>query len=163
MWNRRVGSTLSGTLIWVSCSLGAAIAFVGCATYRQDLARARAHYDKNEFEPALALLRVLEPDTDSFNRAEQAQYAYTRGMTDFRLASLASEGSGVSDPKQGFRSNARHWLGVARAMEKESPGGLRDDEKQRLEDALRDLNHDVYGGADAVSGELDGGAANRAK
>jgi hypothetical protein len=135
----------------------ASLSATSCSTYRSDLDRARAHYDKNEFEPALALFRVLEPDLDSFEPAQHAQYAYSRGMTDYRLASLVSEGSGVSDPKQAFRSHARHWLAVARAVEKETPGGLTADEKQRLEDALKDLNRDVYGGGDTAA-DADGGA-----
>jgi hypothetical protein len=130
--------------------LAAALAAAGCSTYRSDLDRARAHYDKNEYEPALALFRVLEPDIDSFSPAEHAQYAYSRGMTDYRLSSLVSAGSSVTDPKQAYRSNARHWLAVARAVEKENPGGLADEEKGRLEDALTDLNHDVYGGGDST-------------
>ena len=69
-------------------------------------------------------------------------------MTDYRLSSLASAGSNVSDPKRAFRDNSRHWLGVAAAIEKESPGGLTEDEKTRLGETLTDLNHDVYGGAD---------------
>jgi hypothetical protein len=132
-------------LVGASVATGAA----GCSTYRSDLDRARSHYDKNEYEPALALFRVLEPDIDSFSPAEHAQYAYSRGMTDYRLSSLVSAGNSVTDPKQAYRSNARHWLAVARAVEKETPGGLADEEKGRLEDALTDLNHDVYGGGDA--------------
>jgi hypothetical protein len=128
-----------------------------CATYRQDLERARTHYDKNEYEPALALFRVLEPDIDSFSPAEYAQYSYSRGMTDYRLSGLVSAGNAASDPKQSFRSHARHWLAVARAVEKETPGGLTPDEKQRLEEALNDLNRDVYGGGDSAS-DVDGGA-----
>lgn len=130
----------------------AALSGVSCATYRSDLDRARAHYDKNELEPALALFRVLEPDIDSFSSAEHAQYAYSRGMTDYRLASLANAGgsSTMMDPKQAFRSNARHWLAVARAVDNETPGGLTPDEKQRLDEALTDLNKDVYGGGDSA-------------
>jgi hypothetical protein len=144
--------------------LGGALALAfgaGCATYRQDLERARAHYEKNEYEPALALFRVLEPDMDSFSSAEQTQYAYSRGMTDYRLAALANQGNGVADPKGSFRANARHWLAVARAIEKETPGGMTGDEKQRLDDALVDLNKDVYGGGDsapAASGTPAAGA-----
>lgn len=134
----------------VTCS-AALLSGAGCATYRDDLQRARAHYDKNEYEPALALFRVLEPDADSFSPAEYAQYSYSRGMTDYRLSSLVSSGNAASDPKQAFRSHARHWLAVARAVEKETPGGLTPDEKQRLEDALTDLNKDVYGGGDSAS------------
>ncbi|MFT3775791.1 MAG: hypothetical protein QM820_61370 [Minicystis sp.] len=126
-------------------------AAMGCATYRSDLERARAHYDHNEYEAALALFRVLEPDVDSFSTGEHAQYAYSRGMTDYRLAALANPGTAVADPKASFRSNARHWLAVARAIEKETPGGLTPDEKQRLDDALTDLNKDVYGGADSAA------------
>jgi hypothetical protein len=154
---RRSGSpfVLHGALVRRGVfALGGVLAFalgVGCATYRQDLDRARAHYDKNEYEPALALFRVLEPDMDSFSSAEQTQYAYSRGMTDYRLAALANQGNGVADPKGSFRSNARHWLAVARAIEKETPGGLTGDEKQRLDDALVDLNKDVYGGGDATA------------
>jgi hypothetical protein len=128
-----------------------------CATYRQDLERARTHYEKNEYEPALALFRLLEPDVDSFSPAEYAQYSYSRGMTDYRLSLLVTAGNAASDPKQAFRSHARHWLAVARAIEKETPGGLTGDEKQRLEETLNDLNRDVYGGGDTVA-DADAGA-----
>jgi hypothetical protein len=152
---RRSAIVLSSILL---VALGAALPLsaASCATYRSDLERARAHYDKNEYEAALALFRVLEPDIDSLSPAEHAQYAYSRGMTDYRLASLASPGASVIDPKQAYRSHARHWLAVARAVEKETPGGLKDEEKQRLEEALTDLNRDVYGGGDTV--DADAGA-----
>jgi hypothetical protein len=71
-------------------------------------------------------------------------------MTDFRLSALAVGGSGVVDPKKAYRSNARHWLAVAAATEKNTPGGLTGDEKTRLEETLTDLNRDVYGGAEAL-------------
>src|SRR5580693_7675492 len=113
---RRPALLVSPALVLAGCLCAlASLSLGGCATYRSDLERARAHYDKNEFEPALALFRVLEPDIDSFSRAEYAQYAYSRGMTDYRLSALvASSGSSVSDPKQAYRSHARHWLAVAR-------------------------------------------------
>ncbi len=129
----------------------------GCATYHDDLVRARAHYDGNQHEKALAIFRVLEMDIDSLSEGEQAQYAYLRGMTDFRLAgsSLTSNVSGgAADPKKAYRTNARHWLAIAAAIEKQTPGGLTPDEKKRLEESLTDLNKDVYGGAEA----LDDGA-----
>lgn len=132
-------------------ALGASLLMASCATYRQDLERARAHYDKNEYEPALALFRVLEPDMDSFSDGELAQYAYSRGMTDYRLASLVTAGASVADPKQGYRSNSRHWLAFAKAVEDKTPGGLSADEIARLKEALVDLNHDVYGGGEVAS------------
>jgi hypothetical protein len=131
-------------------ALALPLASAGCATYRQDLERAKTHYEANEYEKALALFRVLEPDMDSLSEAEKTQFAYFRGMTDYRLAGLANPGSGMSNPKQDFRSNARHWLGVASAIEKQTQGGLSGDEKQRLADAMTDLNKDVYGGGDSA-------------
>ncbi len=146
------------------CALGA----VTCATYKEDLDRSRAHYDgtsvdaarkeyeENQYEKALALLRVLEHDIDSLSPGEQAQYAYLRGMTGYRLSqssrltSSAQEGSSVSNPKLMYRMNARHWLGVAAATEKNTPGGLTPEEKTRLAEVMDDLNKDVYGGAENI-------------
>jgi hypothetical protein len=142
----------------VSILAFAASAF-GCATYRQDLDRARKHYDQNQYEKALALFRVLEPDMDSLSDPEQAQYAYLRGMTDYRLASqqvAANVSGGVVDPRRSFRDNARHWLAVAAATEKNTPGGLTPDERKRLTDALDDLNKDVYGGVEATDDKPEG-------
>lgn len=136
---------LAATLV-----LASLFALGGCATYKQDLERAEKHYSDNQFEPALALFRVLEDDLDSLSPGDQARYAYLRGMTDFRLAALAVSGSGAADPKKAFRSNARHWLAVAAATEKNTPGGLTPDEKTRLEETLTELNREVYGGADTT-------------
>src|SRR5512139_1309424 len=146
---RRFSSLVS---IATALALGGSVLF-GCATYRQDLERAQKHYEENQYEKALALFRVLEPDIDSLSDAEQAKYAYLRGMTDYRLAGLALAASvpgGVADPRRNFRDNARHWLAVAAAIEKNTPGGLTGDEKKRLGDALTDLNKDVYGGIESV-------------
>jgi hypothetical protein len=147
------GSALAGPIM---LALAWALASSSCATYRQDLERAKTHYEGNQYEAALALFRVLEPDMDSFSDAERTQYAYLRGMTDYRLASLANAGTNVADPKKGFRDNARHWLSIASAIDKKTPGGITEDEKLRLTEAMTDLNHDVYGGADSI--DADGGA-----
>lgn len=140
-----------GSVLAAAFALALPLASAGCATYRQDLDRAKTHYEANEYEKALALFRVLEPDMDSFSDGEKAQYAYLRGMTDYRLADLANPGSGVNDPKKDFRSNARHWLGVASAIEKQTQGGLSNEEKARLAEVMTNLNKDVYGGADATT------------
>jgi hypothetical protein len=118
----------------VSALLLAAAAVTGCATYREDLNRAQVLYEENEYERALSLFRVLERDTDSLSLNDQARYAYLRGMTDYRL---------------GFRPDARHWLAIAKATEQEHPGGLSQSWKERLEEALNDLNRDVYGGGES--------------
>jgi hypothetical protein len=111
----------------------AALVLLGCSTYREDLNRGQRLYEENQYEHALAIWRILEADTDSLTLNDQARYAYLRGMTDYRL---------------GFRPYARHWLGVARAIDKEHPGGLNQEWKDRLEKSLTDLNNDVYGGSE---------------
>jgi len=104
-----------------------------CATYQEDLNRGQRFYGEHEYERALAIFRVLEEDMDSLTLNDQARYSYLRGMTDYRL---------------GFRADARHWLAVSKAVEQEHPGGLSQEWKQRLDEALEDLNRDVYGGAE---------------
>jgi hypothetical protein len=122
-----------------------------------DLDRARRHYQENRFENALALFRVLERDMDSLSRAERTQYAYLRGMTDFRLASGSEKETGSSDLRRSFRSHARYWLGISAALEKKNPGSITPEERERLEEALVELNRDVYGGdAAAADGPAEG-------
>lgn len=148
---------LTASLILVSLFV-----FGGCATYKQDLERAEKHYAANEYEPALALFRVLEDDLDSLTPGDQARYAYLRGMTDFRLSALAVSGSGAADPKKAYRSNARHWLAYASATEKATPGGLTQEEKTRLDETMNDLNREVYGGGDSVTDPPADGSATPA-
>jgi hypothetical protein len=112
------------------------LALAGCATYSEDLNRGQRLYEENEFENALAIWRMLEVDVDSLSLNDQARYAYLRGMTDYRL---------------GFREDSRHWLAVAKAIEQQHPGGLRPDWGSRIEEALTDLNRDVFGGAEELS------------
>jgi hypothetical protein len=109
--------------------VAAATLLVGCSTYRDDLARGQTAFEQNNHERALALFRGLEHDTDHLNTEENARYAYLRGMTDYRV---------------GYRSEARHWLLVAHAIEGESPGSLPMDWKTRLREALGELNEQVY-------------------
>lgn len=106
-----------------------------CSTYREHLNRGQRLYDENEFDRALAIWRDLEQDMDSLSLNDQARYAYLRGMTDYRL---------------GFRPDARHWLAIAKAIEQEHPGGLTPEWKTRVDEALTDLNRDVYGGAEGL-------------
>lgn len=116
----------------------AAFALSACSTYRDHLNRGQRLYDENEYEHALAIWRTLEPDTDSLTFNDQARYAYLRGMTDYRL---------------GFRPDARHWLAVAKAIEMDHPGGLSGEWKSRTEEALNDLNKEVFGGSETMDSD----------
>ena len=109
----------------------------GCTTYRDQLTRGQRAFDKNDHDRTLAILRDLEPDMRRLSAPEQAEYAYLRGMTDYRI---------------GYRPDARHWLAVAKAMEDHSPGMLPGEWKGRLNEALDELNHVVYAeGTSALS------------
>ena len=116
-----------------------ALGFGACTTYREDLNRGQRLYEQNEFERSLAIWRSLDEDFDSLSYNDQARYAYLRGMTDYRLAG----GKGGQDAA--YRAHARHWLALAKAIEQEHKGGLSEQWKQRLEEALGDLNSEVYG------------------
>ena len=108
-----------------------AMVFVGCQTYQDDLTRAQRAFEQNQHERALAILRQLEPDTARLSPSEQAQYAYVRGMTDYRI---------------GYKVDARHWLALCRTMEQATPGLIPQDWKTRAVDALNEMNENVYGG-----------------
>jgi hypothetical protein len=112
------------------CALALAVSLLfGCATYREQLGKSQASFERNEHERTLALLRSLEPDVTRLALPEQAQYCYLRGMTDYRM---------------GFRADARHWLSLAKAFDDNSPGVLPTDWKARTNDALDDLNGQVW-------------------
>ncbi len=100
---------------------------VGCTTYRDDLQRARLHYNANEYDRALVLLEVLEHDIDSLSEAERVQYSYIRGMSHFRLEQ---------------KRDARHWLAnaVAREQAPTGKGSLTPDEMKRSEETVASLN-----------------------
>lgn len=107
----------------------AALGVGACATYRDHLARGQRAFDQSDHDRALASLRDLEPDLHRLSDAEQAEYAYLRGMTDYRI---------------GYKADARHWLAIAKAYEETTPGVLPADWKARATEALDELNEVVY-------------------
>lgn len=114
------------------------LALAGCQTYQRDLDRSARHYQENRHAEALALLEVLENDTDSLSSAERARYAYFRGMANYRL----------EKPRE-----ARHWLGRSAASEKLYPNSLSADEKERVDQILTKLNSARLGGEDSPGPE----------
>lgn len=109
--------------------LAALSGLAGCTTYRDQLVRSQHSFEQNRHEQTLGLLRTLEPDVTRLSTPEQAQYAYLRGMTDYRI---------------GYRADARHWLAIARTYDEASPGILPTDWKARMTEALDELNGVVY-------------------
>jgi hypothetical protein len=120
------------------------VGVAGCATYQDDLQRSQNAFEQNQHERALAILRALEPDSQRLSVSDRARYAYLRGMTDYRI---------------GYRSEARHWLSVAHAIDEASPGSIPPDWSKRSSEALRELNEDVYGGGVQVLTNKKGGDA----
>jgi hypothetical protein len=105
------------------------IALLSCATYDDDLMRGQRAFEQSEHERALAIFRGLEQDTGRLSAARRAQYAYLRGMTDYRI---------------GYRSEARHWLAIASALNQQTPGSLPTDWEKRMSESLRELNEEVF-------------------
>ena len=108
--------------------VGAPLAIASCVTYAEELNRGQRHFQGNEYEQALAIWRVLERDIDSLTPGDRARYAYFRGMTDYRMS---------------LRDDARHWLAIARAYDQAVPGGIEDAWRERMKEALKDLEGDL--------------------
>lgn len=141
---------------WLSSALFvSALEMSACSGARMDLDRIRERYEANEFEKALALSRAAEAEVPTLSAEERARYGYYRGMTDYRLAGLATQGTGIGNPKEAYRSHARHWLGLAWAAERAEPGSLTREQAERIEKVLQDLNTDVFGGAPAKASNAD--------
>jgi hypothetical protein len=116
----------------------------GCVTYSEELNRGQRYFQGNEYERALAVWRILESNIESLTPTERTRYAYLRGMTDYRMA---------------MRADARHWLALARAYEQTTPGGIEEGWRERMKEALKDLDNDVYGGGESLQG--DAGTASK--
>lgn len=121
----------------VALFAAALAALPACSTYKDDLARSQRAFEENQHEHALAVLRMLEHDTNHLNEGERARYAYLRGMTDYRI---------------GYKSDARHWLAVAKAMDETHPGVLPGDWRSRTDQSLAELDAQVWaGGMEALA------------
>ena len=128
-------------LAW-SLGVAASLGTASCVTYSEALNRGQRHFQANEYEQALAIWRVLERDIDSLQPGDRARYAYFRGMTDYRMS---------------LRIDARHWLAMARAYDQAVPGGIEDAWRDRMKEALKDLEGDVRGGDNPVARAPDAG------
>jgi hypothetical protein len=116
-------------LAW-SLGAGPAMVLASCVTYSEALNRGQRHFQANEYEQALAIWRSLESDIDSLPPGDRARYAYFRGMTDYRMS---------------LRDDARHWLALARAYDRATPGGIEVAWRERMTEALKDLEGDLRG------------------
>jgi hypothetical protein len=117
-----------------------------CTTYHDQLARGQRAYDANENGRALAILRDIELDQRRLSPEEQGQYAFLRGMADYRI---------------GYRADARHWLSLARTFDEATPGVLPPDAKQRTNEALEELNGLVYSAGGTFALTSSSKSANR--
>jgi len=118
--------------------LACTLSLASCVTYAEELNRGQRYFQANEYERALAVWRVLEADADSLSPTDRTRYAYLRGMTDYRMS---------------LRDDARHWLALARAYEQATPGGIEESWRDRMREALTDLDNDVHGGGENLRGD----------
>ncbi len=131
-----------GIRILLCAQVLAFAALPACATQREDLARGQRAFEQSAHERALAIFRAMEPELGRLSPAERAQYAYLRGMTDYRI---------------GYRVDARHWLALAKAMEDVTPGSLPADWKARIAETTTELNSQVYdNGLESLTNSLKG-------
>jgi hypothetical protein len=121
------------------------LAAVSCQTYQSDLERSQRAYEKNNDEQALAVLRGLEPDERHLSESDRGQYAYLRGMVDYRI---------------GYRADARHWLAIAKEIQKAVPNSIPDEWATRLDEKLNALNDEVYKDGIQALGDVPGGRDN---
>lgn len=115
---------------------GTLAGLLGCATFTQDLERARRHYQSLEFDDALAVLRLLGEDEGALSPSEQVQYAFLRGMTDVRLADTIKKGH---PDREKLRACGRDWLEESLRREKSAVGSLSADQVERARDTLGTL------------------------
>jgi hypothetical protein len=123
---RRAGGFAPGALLAAAVACCTAVA---CTTYQDDLLRGQKAFEQNEYERTLAIFRQMEPDLGQLAQDDRARYAYLRGMTDYRI---------------GYRADARHWLSIARSIDEQLPQALPPSWKQRMVDALGEMNETVY-------------------
>lgn len=118
-------SVRRSAVLWLTSLLG-----LGCQTYSDQIQRSQGYYEEHKYEQALAVLRNVDSDHDSFDANERVRYHYLRGMTDYRL---------------GYSEDARYYLSLARALTKQASRALLPDEAKRLQQTLDELNGPVYG------------------
>jgi hypothetical protein len=138
----RGGQALSLDVCLLALAVSSSLATARCATYEDELVRGQRAFEQSEDERALAIFRALEPDAIRLPAVGRAQYAYLRGMTDYRI---------------GYRSEARHWLAIASALDEKTPGSLPPDWEKRMSESLKELNEEVYAGG---VGQASGGGAS---
>ena len=109
----------------------AILPLTACATYGDELSRGQTAFEQNQHERALGVFRALENDESHLSPEEHARYAYLRGMTDYRI---------------GYKADARHWLIVAKALEGQTPNSLPADWKTTMNERIKELNEEVFGG-----------------
>ena len=95
-----------------------------CAQLREDLRKAEADYDAARYENAVVWLDDLERDTPSMDEQMRARFYYLRGMTAYRL---------------NRRTEALHYLALAREVAGEQGVGLREQWRSTLEGTLEEL------------------------
>jgi hypothetical protein len=102
----------------------AGLLLVGCAAFHDDFGRARGAYDDARFEDARTWLVDLEPRVAAEDTATRATFFYYRGMTEYRL---------------GARSDALHYLALAREVAAADDADLAPERRRLLERTLEEL------------------------
>ena len=110
----------------VVAALGAAVVLAasGCASLRDDMARAEEAYTATRYDHALVWLEDLESSSPDMPLEMRARFYYLRGMTAYRLQD---------------RDDALHYLGVAREVGGDDEEALPAEWRATLDRTLTEL------------------------
>lgn len=96
----------------------------GCAALSDDMRRAETAFDEARYEDVEVWLQALEPDVADMDVEMRARYYYLRGTTAFRLHD---------------RTDARHYLALAREESAQDPAMFKPQWRRELERMLQEL------------------------
>ncbi len=121
---KRRQTSIVGSMLRMVFVVLSATALLACGQLREDLRKAEGDYDAARYENALVWLDDLERDTPSMDEQMRARFYYLRGMTAYRL---------------NRRTEALHYLALAREVAGEQGVGLREQWRSALEGTLEEL------------------------
>ena len=111
---------------WIG--IAACVLLSACATYASELQKAQSAYEDARYERVITWLDELETHSPELDRGDRAKLYYLRGMSEFRL---------------GRKTNARHYLALAREASVDGAGFSRE-WKRTLDRTLDAVDADFF-------------------
>ena len=125
-------------VLFTLCLLG------GCASLADDIRRTETAYTQAQYQRAETWLIDLEPQVSEMEVDVRARYFFMRGMTAFHLSR---------------RSEARHYLALAREVAGDDATALRSRWRETLTETLSELEGTPGGNGSAQGNDGNSGDA----